>query len=109
VGLLKVDTEGFEEHVLEGAASLFDPGRVRFAVIEVSPQFGSTDFAAAFVDRHPDYRAFAIYEEGLPRRTKLRPLAPADIAGVSRQFNMLLARTDAVAAVSSFIGQPGDR
>jgi FkbM family methyltransferase len=103
VGLLKIDTEGFEEQVLAGAASLFDDARVRFAVIEVTPEFGATDFAASHVEGHPSYRAFAIGESGIPRRTKLRPLTSADIKSAPGQFNMLLARTDAVSPIESFI------
>jgi FkbM family methyltransferase len=103
VALLKVDTEGFEEQVLEGATALFDEARVRFAIIEITRQFGPTDFAADHLARHPAYQAFAISEAGLPRRTRLRPLTPADISSASQQFNMLLARTDAVPAVSHFI------
>jgi FkbM family methyltransferase len=103
VGLLKVDTEGFEQQVLAGAASLFGDARVRFAVIEVTPEFGATDFAAAHVEGHPSYRAFAIGENGIPRRTRLRPLTSADIKSAPGQFNMLLARTDVVGTIDRFV------
>jgi FkbM family methyltransferase len=103
IAVVKVDTEGFEEQVLAGAAGLFDDARVRFAMVEVSPEFGPTDFAAAFVEGHPRYEAFAIAESGIPRRTRLRRLTPADIKSTPQQFNMLLARTDARTAIAPFI------
>jgi FkbM family methyltransferase len=103
IGLLKVDTEGFEEQVLQGAGPLFGLGRVRFAIIEVSPEFGSVTYAAELVERAETYRAFPVGERGMLRRTTLRPLPAAGVRAAPKQFNMLLARVDAVASVAPFI------
>jgi FkbM family methyltransferase len=106
IGLLKIDTEGFEADVLAGAPSLFRSKKVRFAMIEVIPEFGLAADIAAFAADHPSYRAFAIAEQGLLRRAKLWPLTPDAVAGTTRQFNMLVARDDAVDDVAAFISKP---
>jgi FkbM family methyltransferase len=102
IGLLKIDTEGFEEQVLEGSRRLLDAGRVRFWVIEVSPNFGSTNYAADLLERLHSYRAFVISEEGVVRRTRLEPITAERVRVAPRQFNMLLARDDAVSSVARF-------
>lgn len=94
VDLVKIDVEGFEAEVLSGAGSLFEDRLVRHALIEVSPQFGSVEYAADLVEHYRDsYAAFAVTERrGLLRsRPFLEPLTGESLRSRTRQFNMLLS------------------
>ena len=92
VALLKVDVEGYEPAVLAGAPALFDEGRVRAAILEVTPDVDAGwegDLIAA-ADRDD---AFAIGERGrVVRRTDLLRVAPAEAVSRSAQWNLLLRR-----------------
>lgn len=101
VDLLKVDVEGVEAEVLAGAQQLFAERRVRFAMVEVSPEFGNTAALAELLGRFEhDYALLAIGERGgLWRRPVLRPLAARDVARSERQFNLLVARRQDLGAV----------
>ena len=94
VGLLKVDVEGYEAEVLAGAPDLFTKGRVRSAILEVTPEVDAS-WAADLINSSPAYRAFAIEESGrVLRRTSLRPVEAADAAARPDQWNLLLRRVD---------------
>ena len=44
VSLLKVDTEGYEAEVVNGASTSLSTGKIEIIVMEVSPNFGSVDY-----------------------------------------------------------------
>jgi FkbM family methyltransferase len=69
IGLLKIDAEGFDLEVINGAAEMLSSGRVRFVMVEVGFHPGD--------DRHPlfdevrntlmkyGFHVFGIYNQGL--------------------------------------------
>ena len=92
VALLKVDVEGYEPAVLAGAPSLFDEGRVRTAILEVTPDVDA-GWAGDLIAAADRYDAFAIGERGrVVRRTDLLRVAPAEAVSRSAQWNLLLRR-----------------
>ena len=92
VALLKVDVEGYEPAVLAGAPSLFDEGRVRAAILEVTPDVDAS-WAGDLIAAADRYDAFAIGERGrVVRRTDLLRVAPAEAVSRSTQWNLLLRR-----------------
>lgn len=102
IDLVKIDVEGLESEVLDGASPLFDAARVRLAVVEVSPNFGPVDYAAEFLERRADdYAAFAVEERRTTfgRRARLTPLTTAAVRDAPAQFNMLVVRRDALTSL----------
>ena len=92
VALLKVDVEGYEPAVLAGAPSLFDEGRIRAAILEVTPDVDA-GWAGDLIAAADRYDAFAIGERGrVVRRTDLLRVAPAEAVSRSAQWNLLLRR-----------------
>ena len=92
VALLKVDVEGYEPAVLAGAPALFDEGRVRAAILEVTPDVDA-GWAGDLIAAADRYDAFAIGERGrVVRRTDLLRVAPAEAVSRSTQWNLLLRR-----------------
>ena len=92
VALLKVDVEGYEPAVLAGAPALFDEGRVRAAILEVTPDVDA-GWAGDLITAADRYDAFAIGERGrVVRRTDLLRVAPAEAVSRSAQWNLLLRR-----------------
>jgi FkbM family methyltransferase len=92
VALLKVDVEGYEPAVLSSAPSLFDEGRVRAAILEVTPDVDAS-WAGDLIAAADRYDAFAIGERGrVVRRTDLLRVAPAEAVSRSTQWNLLLRR-----------------
>jgi len=92
VALLKVDVEGYEPAVLAGAPTLFDEGRVRAAILEVTPDVGA-GWAGDLIAAAGRYDAFTIGERGrVIRRTELSRVGPSEAARRSRQWNLLLRR-----------------
>lgn len=93
IDLMKIDTEGYEGEVLQGAERLFDQGLVRAVLLEVSPNFGSIDYLQRFIGRH----AFSAYTLDYKRRLMSSPsLVPYQVSHVRRQTNILLIRNDIV-------------
>ncbi len=92
VALLKVDVEGYEPAVLAGAPALFDEGRVRAAILEVTPDVDA-GWAGDLIAAADRYDAFVIGERGrVVRRTDLLRVAPAEAVSRSAQWNLLLRR-----------------
>lgn len=92
VALLKVDVEGYEPAVLAGAPTLFDEGRVRAAILEVTPDVGA-GWAGDLIAAADRYDAFAIGERGrVIRRTDLSRVGPSEAVRRSSQWNLLLRR-----------------
>lgn len=94
IGLLKVDVEGCEGAVLAGAPDLFRSGRVRAAILEVTPTVG-TAWVVDLIAASNRYQSFVISETGrLIRRTLLEPITSAQAAERPEQWNLLIRRID---------------
>jgi FkbM family methyltransferase len=91
VAFLKIDVEGFEPEVLAGGWSLFRSGRVKTALIEITPGVASMDVLAARLRDAEQYTAYRVREGGLARRRpRLTPVAPDQLSGDGSQYNLLL-------------------
>jgi FkbM family methyltransferase len=103
--LVKVDVEGFEEHVLAGTSGLLASRRIQAMLLEVSPQLGSVAFLDELLaDLGTDYEGFRVAERGFLRRcTTLRPVPPGQAAGDGTQYNLLLLRRDRSPAVEGLV------
>lgn len=104
VDVVKIDVEGFEPQVLEGAVGLLaDPERLGGLLLEVSPEFGSVEYAAHLVDAlDGSHEAHLVGEAGrFVRRPKLDRVGPSEVASLRTQRNLLLVRRDRVASLRS--------
>ena len=89
--MIKVDTEGYEDEVLQGTERLFKAGLVRAVILEVSPVFGPIDYVKRFTERYT-LRAYILgYKVGLTYRP--RPMLYEEHT-VGRQINVLLLHED---------------
>jgi FkbM family methyltransferase len=95
VDLLKIDVEGWEDHVLRGGQGLLASGRLRALLLEVSPEFADVGRIVDALRPLAADAAFVLQERGgLRRRTHLEPVDLADLVGVARQVNVLVVRPD---------------
>jgi len=96
ISLLKIDTEGYEAQVVEGAQETLLSGKVEIIVMEVSPNFGSVEFLNN-VDKLLDgkYCWFYLDERGKIRKTPYLRQINLDIAlKFAHQWNLVLMRKD---------------
>lgn len=103
IALLKIDAEGHERAVLDGARELLASERVQSMLVETNPQWDREDHVARLLtsDR---YRVFRV--DYVLSRTALRrvpALTPITGSLPKSQTNVLVVREDRVAAVSDFI------
>lgn len=94
ISLLKIDTEGYEAQVVDGAQETFLSGKVEIIVMEVSPNFGSVEFLNN-VDKLLDgkYSWFYLDERGKIRKTPYLQQINLDMAlKYSHQWNLVLMR-----------------
>lgn len=100
---VKMDVEGFESEVIASDGGLITGGRTGAALIEVSPDYGDTEFVAELratglctfhVQRQPD-------KSRLRLRTCLVPVTSA--ANVGRQFSLLVIRPERLDLVRDLI------
>ncbi len=99
ISLLKVDTEGYEGQVVEGAKETLLSGVVEIIVMEVSPNFGSVDYLST-VDEFltGEYRWFYLDERGKLRKTPyLLEIDLRQALEYSHQWNLVLMRKDVFA------------
>ena len=96
VSLLKIDTEGYESHVIAGGRKLLESGLVEIVVMEVSPNFGDISYLRnvnEFVGN--SYAWFMLEEEGrLKHKPFLRRISLEDSLGIKEQWNLVLIRND---------------
>lgn len=96
VSLLKIDTEGYEAHVIAGASALFASSKVEIIIMEVSPNFGSVEYLNV-VDQvlGKSYRWYSLDEGGtFRRRPILRSVNLEDSLGFLEQWNLVIVRDD---------------
>jgi len=96
ISLLKIDTEGYEAKVVDGAQETFRSGKVEILVMEVSPNFGSVRYLNHVQELLGDlYRWFYLDEHGRLRRTPYLLEIDLDKAlNFERQWNLVLMRND---------------
>lgn len=96
ISLLKIDTEGYEAKVVEGAQETLLSGKVEIIVMEVSPNFGSVEFLST-VDKllGDKYCWFYLDERGKVRKTPYLLEINLDQAlNYTHQWNLVLMRKD---------------
>lgn len=93
IGLLKVDVEGYEPMVLEGAPNLFRDRKVRSAILEVTTTLPVDWVRELLREVERSYEAFVIGESGrVRRRLDLEPVDADSALKRSTQWNLLLCR-----------------
>jgi FkbM family methyltransferase len=99
ISLLKIDTEGFEAQVVDGARKILQSGKIEILVMEVSPNFGSVDYLTV-VDKllRGNYLWFSLEEGGKLRKTPyLQEVDLLQALKYSHQWNLVLIRRDVFA------------
>ncbi len=99
ISLLKIDTEGYEAQVIEGAQETLLSGKIEIIVMEVSPNFGSVEYLNT-VDRllGGNYCWFYLDEGGKIRKTPYLLVTNLDHAlKYTHQWNLVLIRKDVFA------------
>ena len=96
VSLLKIDTEGYESHVIAGGRKLLESGLVEIVVMEVSPNFGDVSYLKNVNEfAGNNYLWFILEEEGrLKRKPFLRRISLEASLGITEQWNLVLIRND---------------
>jgi len=96
ISLLKIDTEGYEAQVVDGAQETLRSGKVEMVVMEVSPNFGPVEFLNKVDDSlGGNYCWFYLDEHGKARKTPyLRQISLAEALKYKHQWNLVLMRKD---------------
>jgi FkbM family methyltransferase len=96
VSLLKIDTEGYESHVIDGASQLLESGLVEIIVMEVSPNFGEVSYLREVHQLLGDsYHWFTLDESGtFKRKPCLRTISLERSLSRTQQWNLVLVRDD---------------
>ena len=107
IDLLKIDVEGFEADVLDGATGLLVRGGLRAALIEVSAEHDRV--ARSLRELGTDHHLFRVTQvrRGLRYHASLEPLTPSELAARDDTFNLFVCRSDALRAVAPLIHAPG--
>ena len=107
ISLLKIDTEGFEAQVVDGAKKILLSGKVEIIVMEVSPNFGSVDYLST-VDEllTGKYRWFYLNERGKLRKTPyLLEVNLTEALKYSHQWNLVIIHKDVFASYENSQGR----
>lgn len=96
VSLLKIDTEGYEAQVVNGAKEILHSGKIGMIVMEVSPNFGSVDYLETVYDLlNNKYTWFILGERGsLKRVAFLQEISLTRALAHDQQWNLVLVRKD---------------
>jgi FkbM family methyltransferase len=99
ISLLKIDTEGYEAQVVEGAHETLLSGKVEIIVMEISPNFGSVEFLITVDQLLGDkYCWFYLDESGVVRKTPYLLVTNLSQAlKYIHQWNLVLMRKDVFA------------
>ena len=96
VSLLKIDTEGYESQVIDGANKLLASGLVEIVVMEVSPNFGDVSYLKN-VSRllGAGYQWFSLEELGkFKSKPYLHRISLNQSLNRAEQWNLVLVRND---------------
>lgn len=96
VSLLKIDTEGYESHVIGGANKLLASGRIEIIITEVSPNFGDVSYLKNVKQLLDEgYHWFTLEETGkFKRKPSLHRISLEQSLGRAEQWNLVLIRDD---------------
>lgn len=96
ISLLKIDTEGYEAQVVNGAADTLATGKIEIIIMEVSPNFGSVDYLnylSQLLDQK--YGWFVLSERGSIKRSPcLHEISLNQALAYDQQWNLVLIRKD---------------
>ena len=96
ISLLKIDTEGYEAQVVNGAADTLASGKIEIIIMEVSPNFGSVNYLnylSQLLDQK--YSWFTLSEQGsIKRRPCLDEISLSQALAFDQQWNLVLIRKD---------------
>jgi FkbM family methyltransferase len=96
ISLLKIDTEGNENNVIDGANNLLKSGLIEIVIMEVSPNFGDISYLKD-VDQllGAKYYWFALEESGnFQRKPSLHRISLEQSLSRTEQWNLILVRDD---------------
>ena len=96
ISLFKVDTEGYEAEVVNGAADTLATGSIEIIIMEVSPNFGSVDYLNYLSQLlNQKYCWFALSEQGsIKRRPCINEISLNQALAYDQQWNLVLIRKD---------------
>jgi hypothetical protein len=96
ISLLKIDTEGYESHVIGGANSLFESGLIEMIIMEVSPNFGDVSYLKNVRSLlGAGYHWFTLEESGtFKRKPSLHRISMEQAINRGEQWNLILIRDD---------------
>lgn len=96
ISLLKIDTEGYEASVVEGASNTFRTLKSEIIIMEVSPNFGSVNFLRNVKELiNGNYIWFNLTESGhLKKSTTLFEVELESALVIPTQWNLVLIRKD---------------
>lgn len=96
ISLLKIDTEGYESHVIGGAKKLLESGQIEIIIMEISPNFGDVSYLNDVTKLLGEgYHWFTLEESGnFKRKPSLHRISLAQSLTRSEQWNLVLVRDD---------------
>ena len=96
VSLLKIDTEGYESHVIGGANKLLESGLIEMIIMEVSPNFGDVSYLKNVKQLLGEgYHWFTLEESGkFKRKPSLLRISLERSLSRTEQWNLILVRND---------------
>ena len=96
VALLKIDTEGYESYVIDGAKDLLKSGKIEIIVMEISPNFGDVTYLKTIKELlGARYDWFSLEEKGtFKRKPSLGRISLEASVNRSDQWNLVLIRVD---------------
>ena len=96
VSLLKIDTEGYESHVIGGANKILGSGLIEMIILEVSPNFGDVSYLKNLsLLLGTSYHWFSLEESGsFKRKTSLHRISLDQSLSRTEQWNLVLVRDD---------------
>ena len=94
--MLKIDTEGYESHVIGGANKLLESGLIEIVIMEVSPNFGDVSYLKSVsLLLGASYHWFTLEESGnFKRKPSLHRISLDQSLNRVEQWNLVLVRDD---------------
>lgn len=96
IAILKIDTEGFEKEVVEGAINTLKTSPVGILILEISPSFSDTGWVSILsATLGSRYSWFELTEKSLlKKKPHLKSVTEQDVVNSTHQFNLILVRND---------------